>query len=257
MAINLSLDTVLSRVRIAGTGLAAGPATFERRVGAGTAWTTVRGGEAVTVLSGNASLDDYEFSPGVVNDYRIDDGTNVWQTSITPSQPDVWLKSIARPFLNQKITVVSHGDITLAGRNSVFPIIGRSNPVAITDVRLARTWEMTIKADSVQDADAIELVLAGGDPLFIQVPPNGDDIPGGYVVVGDAVRRRFGHRSERRWFDLPCMTVAPPGPGVIGATMTWQALLAEFANWSDVLSAFGSWAAVADYVADPSTVIVP
>lgn len=255
MAINLTFDTVLSRVRIAGTGLAAGPALFERKTGS--QWETVRGGEEVTVVGGNASLDDYEFLPGVLNNYRINDGTNLWQTSITPSQTAVWLKSISRPFLNRPVTVVSHEDITRQARNGVFPIIGRTNPVAITDVRLAREWQMTVKADSVSDADAIELVLTGGDPLLIQVPPDGNDIPGGYVVVGTMTRRRFGHASVRRWFDLPCTVVAPPGPGVVGATMTWQALVADFGNWSDVLSAFGTWAAVADYVADPDTVIVP
>lgn len=256
MAINLTLDTVLSRVRIAGTGLAAGPALFEKSLNA-LSWTTVRGGESVTVVSGSASLDDYEFSPGVVNHYRIDDGTDVWQTTITPEQAEVWMKSISRPFLNRPVTVVSHSDITREARNGVFPIIGRSSPVAITDVRLARQWEMTLKADSVSDADALELVLAGGDPLYIQVPPDGRDIPGGYVVVGTMTRRRFGHVSARRWFDLPMTTVAPPGPGVVGATMTWEALVAEFGTWSDVVSAFGTWAAVSEYVADPSVVIVP
>jgi hypothetical protein len=257
MAINLTLDTVLSRVRIAGTGLAAGLAVFERRVGAGTAWTTVRGGEAVAVTGGAASLDDYEFVPGVANDYRIFDGSLFWQTSITPVQDEVWLKSISRPFLNRPVSVVAHEDISRAARNGIFPIVGRSAPVAITDVRLAREWQMTVKADSVSDADAIELVLAGGDPLFIQVPADERDIPGGYVAVGTMVRRRFGHVSQRRWFDLPCTTIAPPGPGVVGATATWEALVAAYDNWSDVLSAFGSWAAVAEYVADPSTVIVP
>lgn len=350
MAINLTLDTVLSRVRIAGTGMSIGKATFQRSLN-NLSWTTVRGGEAVTVSGGAASLDDYEFSPGVVNYYRIivqsavqltyptgstlaEDmttsetlwdvsgatladkwtvGSNVaglydwqvgseivrvtvmpaatgagpylqtatvtrsingvvtthltgasvnlykqtWQTSITPAQDEVWLKSISRPFLNRPINVVTHSDITRESRNGVFPIIGRSAPVAITDVRQARQWEMTIQATSVSDADAIELVLAGGDPLYVQVPPDGRDIPGGYVVVGTMNRRRFGHVSARRWFDLPMTTVAPPGPGVVGATNTWEALVAEFGTWSDVLTAFGSWAAVSEYVADPSTVIVP
>lgn len=257
MAINVTLDPVLSRVRIVGTGLAAGPALFRRSLNGGLTWTTVRGGEAVTVFSGNAHLDDYEFVPNVVNSYEIDDGTDLWGFDFTPEQDAVWLKSITRPFLNRPVLVVEHSDITLPARNGIFPIIGRSNPVAVTDVRLARQWQMTVKADTLEDADALEVVLAGGDPLFVQVPKDSRDIPGGYVVVGDAARRRFGHLSARRWFDLPCTTVAAPGPGVVGSTGTWETLIAEFGTWLDVLTAFGTWADVTEYVASPSTVVVP
>lgn len=257
MAINVTFDPVLSRVQIVGTGLAAGPALFRRSINGGLTWTVVRGGEAVAVTGGNAHLDDYEFVPNVVNSYEIDDGALLWGFDFTPTQATVWLKSITRPFLNRPVAVVEHTDITLPARNGVFPIIGRSNPVAVTDVRLARQWQMTIKADTLEDADAIEVVLAGGDPMFLQVPEDGRDIPGGYVVVGDALRRRFGHVSQRRWFDLPCTTVAAPGPGVVGSTATWATLIAEYGTWLDVLTAFGTWADVANYVADPSVVIVP
>lgn len=257
MAINVTLDPVLSRVRIVGTGLSAGPAVFRRSLNGGLTWTVVRGGEAVTVTGGDAHLDDYEFTPNVVNSYEIDDGTDLWGFDFTPTQDQVWLKSITRPFLNRAVAVVEHSDITLPARNGVFPIIGRSNPVAVTDVRLARQLQMTIKADSIADADAIEVVLASGDPLYVQAPKDGRDIPTGYVVVGDAVRRRFGHSSVRRWFDLPMTTVAPPGPGVVGSTVTWGALLAEFGTWLDVLNEFGTWADVAEYVASPNVVIVP
>lgn len=257
MAINVTLDPVLSRVQIVGTGLATGPALFRRSLNGGLTWTVVRGGEAVTVAGGNAHLDDYEFVPNVVNSYEIDDGTDLWGFDITPVQTSVWLKSITRPFLNRAVTVVDHSDITLPARNGVFPVIGRSYPVAVTDVRLARQFQLTVKADTLADADAIEVVLAGGDPLFVQVPEDARDIPGGYVVVGDATRRRFGHVSVRRWFDLPMTTVAPPGPGVVGSTSTWETLLLEFGTWADVLSEFGTWADVAAYVASPSVVIVP
>ncbi|MCM4080406.1 hypothetical protein [Paractinoplanes hotanensis] len=257
MSIAVTLDTVLSRVRVVGAGLSAGPAHFQKSLNDGLTWTTLRGGEAVTVVSGDARADDYEFTPGVEHVYRIDDGTDLWDFTFTPAQTAVWLKSITRPFLNRAVSVVGHGDITLPARNGIFAVIGRSNPVAVTDVRLARQFQMTVKADSISDADAIELVLASGDPLYIQAPADSRDIPGGYVVVGDAVRRRFGHVSARRWFDLPCTVVAAPGAGVVGSTVTWESLLLEFGSWADVLTEFGTWADVAEYVASPSVVVVP
>lgn len=257
MSLGATFDPLLSRVRLAATLLDDGAtALFERSVN-GIRWTTVRGGSAVTITGADtADLDDYEFVPGAVNHYRVTAGADVFTTTITPAQTSVWLKSITRPFLNRAVSVVEHSDITRPARNGVFPIIGRSYPVAVTDVRLAREWTMTVKADTVDDADALDLVFASGDPLYVQVPPT-LDIPGGYVVVGNVVRRRFGHVSQRRWFDLPMTEVAPPGPEVVGVTATWETLVAEFGSWTAVLAEFGSWAEVLEYVADPETVIVP
>jgi hypothetical protein len=231
-------------------------ATFERSKN-GVYWTTVRGGSAVTISgSDTADLDDYEFVPGAVNYYRVTAGVDVFTTTITPSQSGVWLKSITRPFLNRAVTVTDVSDITRPARNGVFEVIGRSYPVAVTDVRGSRRWTMTVKAETVNDADALELVFASGDPLFVQTD-GAHDIPGGYVVVGDVTRSRYGHVSARRYFELPMTEVAAPGPDVVGATSTWETLLAEFGTWTAVLAEFGTWADVAEYVADPSVVIVP
>lgn len=219
-------------------------------------WTTVRGGTAVPLVSGVAALDDYEFVPNAVNYYRASALTNVESTTITPAQSGVWFKSITRPFLNRAVEVVGHGDIRRAGRNGVFEVKGRSDPIAVTDVRSSRRWTLTVMAQTVVDADALELVLASGDPLYVQTDGT-RDIPGGYVVVDEMERSRYGTVSARRYFDLPMRNVAAPGPDVVGATSSWETLVAEFGTWADVLAAFGTWADVVEHVADPSTVIVP
>lgn len=260
MSLSATFDPILSRVRLAATALDDGAEALFERSPNGVRWTTVRGGSAVEITPGDtAALDDYEFAAGVVNHYRVTAGADVFTTTITPAQAAVWLKSISRPFLNRAVAVVEHGDITSAARNGVFPIKGRSYPVAVTDVRLARQWALVVKADTVSDADALDLVFAAGDPLYVQVPATGrlSTVPGGYVVVGDVKRSRFGRVSERRWFELPMTEVAPPGPEVVGATATWESLIAEFGTWAAVLAEFGSWAEVAEHVSDPSVVIVP
>lgn len=256
MSLTPTFDPILSRVRLAGTGLTgAATALFERSKN-NVHWTTVRGGSAVPVVANAANLDDYEFIPGVVNYYRVTGGANVFTANITPAQSGVWFKSITRPFLNRAVDVYGYSDITRPARTSVFEVIGRSFPIAITDVRSSRRWTMQVKAETVSDADALELVLASGDPLFIQTDGL-YDIPDGYVVVGDMNRSRFGKLSDRRYFDLPMTEVAAPGPDVVGNTITWQALVAEFGTWTAVLAAFGTWEDVADYVASPDVVIVP
>lgn len=257
MSLGATFDPILSRVRLAATAIdPATEALFERSAN-NVRWTTVRGGGAVPVSGADtAALDDYEFVPGAVNYYRVTGGADVYTTTITPAQTGVWLKSITRPFLNRAVEVVDHSDIRRDARNGIFEVIGRSDPVAVTDVRGSRSWEMTVKVDTVSDADALETVFASGDPLYVQTDGT-KDIPAGYVVVGDLTRRRYGRLSARRYFDLPLRNVAAPGADVVGATVTWETLVAEFGTWANVLAEFGTWAEIAEYVASPDVVIVP
>jgi hypothetical protein len=257
MSLTATFDPTLSRVRLSATALDDGTEALFERSKNGVKWSTVRGGSAVTISVGDtAKVDDYEFVPGMVNYYRVKAGSDTFTTTITPDQQRVWLKSISRPFLNRAVNVLSHEDITVPARNGVFPIIGRSNPVAVTDVRLTRRWEMTLWVDTISEADSLELVFASGDPLYIQVPPT-KDIPGGYVVVGDVVRGRYGTVSTRRTFRMDVTTVAAPTPDVVGSTVTWQDIIDGYSTWSDVISGFSTWGDVLEVIADPETVYVP
>lgn len=261
MSLTATFDAAVSRVRLAATVLTgASTALFERSKN-GLLWTTVRGGTAVTVTSGDAALDDYEFDPGVINYYRVTGtpGSVTFSTTITPSQSDVWIKSLTRPFLNRAVIVSGHGDIVRPSRSGVFEIIGRSLPVALTDVQGSPRWDLTLKTETLADADALELVFASGDPLYIQVPATGklSTVPGGYVLAGDVRRSRFGTDSPRRWFDMTLTAVAPPGADVYGVPATWDTITAEFGSWTAVLSEFATWQELADYVSSPSVVIVP
>lgn len=265
MAMVLTFDPILSRVRTAALVPVGSTASVDvQRSLNGIYWTTVRGGSGIAAVpTDTVSLDDYEFIPNVVNHYRLkrynvggdEIGTDPSDT-ITPTQSGVWFKSIVRPFLNRAVEVLDYGDIVRSARNGIFEVRGRTDPIAVTDVRLSRRWMCTVMAHTVADADALELVFASGDPLFIQTDGT-KDIPGGYVVVGEMARTRYGKLSTRRYFELPMQNVAAPGADVVGATSTWETLIAEFGTWADVLAAFGSWTDVLEYVADPSVVVVP
>lgn len=261
MSLTPTFDASISRVRLAATSLTgASTALFERSRN-GLLWTTVRGGTAAAVTAGAVTLDDYEFQPNATNYYRVTGtpGAVQFTADISPTQNDVWFKSLTKPFLNRAVAVVGHGDITRTARNAIFPVIGRTMPVAVTDVRLARSWEMTLKTEDPEDCDELELMFAGGEPLLVQVPATGplSTVPGGYVVVGDIVRRRFGTLSPRRWLELPCTEVAAPGPDVYGLPATWSTVVAEFSDWDAVQTEFATWDDLLNYVSSPSVVVVP
>lgn len=261
MSLTPTFDTTLSRVRLAATVLTGATTALFERSKNGLLWTTVRAGAAVAVSGGAANLDDYEFDANALNYYRVtgSPGGVTFTATITPVQDAVWVKSITRPFLNQPILVVDHGTIVRPSRAGLFAVIGRTYPVAVTDTRLSRVFDLTVKTETVELADSLELVFASGDPLLIQVPATGPyaTVPGGYVSIGDIARDRFGKQSARRWFTLPCTEVAAPGPGVYGLPITWDLLDDEFGSWDAVVATFPTWTDVLNYVSDPSVVIVP
>lgn len=265
MALTLTYDSTLGRIQLAAASLAgtAVTATFERSTDQIT-WTTVRGGTSATVSGSAASLDDYEFAADVVNYYRCTaydaTPTQVDQQSAntTVMLTSVWLKSIAQPFLNREVVIRDLSDIGRASRSGVFDVIGRSYPVAVTDVRSARRFSLDLRSGTQTEADDIDLLIAGGDLLFIQPPASGylANVPTAYVAVGDYSRRWLGPPTTIYVHTLACIEIAAPGADVIGATATWQAIVNNYATWSDVIAAFATWADVADYVASPSDVLV-
>jgi hypothetical protein len=163
--------------------------------------------------------------------------------SITPEFHQVWLKSIARPFLNQPVTVLrDFADVERSARGGVFDIVGRSLPVAVTDLRGSRRWTLRLCTETAQDAHDLDLLLISGDPVFLQVPVNSNlPVPSIYAHVGDTSARKRAYSEHRTW-SLPLTQVAAPGPDVIGATITWQCVLDTYATWQDVLNANASWA---------------
>lgn len=179
-------------------------------------------------------------------------------SSLTPTLTAVWLKSISRPFLNQTVQVIygaSHA-VTRPARVGVFDIVGRTLPVAVSDVRTSRRWTMLLRTDTETTADALDLILASGDVLYLQGPPACGLIVC-YLAVQDVVRTNHPLRQWRITWDLPVIEVAAPGPDVVGSTVTWASVLAAYGTWAAVIAAHPTWADLLTLIGDPSEVIVP
>jgi hypothetical protein len=265
MTVNLTYDTGLSRVRVVGDVDAGSSYGVIERSSNGTQWTTVRGaGDLTPGVGDTVSADDYEFAPGVSNTYRVrgfsavDVQLSSETASTTPVIDRVWLKSVARPYLNRAVVVQDYTAPTRRARAARFDIVGRSMPVVVSEVSSGREWSLRVMTYDLAEAHAVELLLASGDVLHVQVPP-GFDIPGGYVGVGDQTRDRISRplSDNRRLFSIPLYEAAAPGPDVVGFTATWEGLLAEYGTWTEVLAAFPTWADVLEFVTSPDTVIVP
>lgn len=264
MTVTLTYDAGLSRVQVSGpVDTLAVKGKIERSIN-GVQWAVVRGGSALDPVSSAVSIDDYEFVPGVVNTYRVrglsavDIVLSSETADMTPEIDHVWLKSVARPYLNREVTVIDYTPPQRRARSGVFEVGGRTMPVVVSELPTSRSWSLETLSPSVAEAHGLDLLLASGDIVYVQVP-EGVDIPGGYVTIGDTDLARVSRplSDGRRRHTIAMRECAAPGPDVVGYTSTWSGLLAEFGTWTAVLSAFPTWADVLEFVADPDTVIVP
>ncbi len=234
----------------------------------GIRWDTVRGGLGLDGTAGaTIQRDDYEFPPGPAQ-YRLrvvepSSGVTLWtdQDSITPILDGVWLKSVARPFLNRKVRAEGYGAITRPSRVGVFDVAGRSDPIAVSDVRSSPRFELRVWTDTPAQARDFGLLLASGDTLLVHVPPDVPRIsttPSGYVAVGD-VREEVQptHDMALRLWSLPCTQVAAPGPDIVGSTSTYQTLINTWVSYSDMMVAHATYASLLELIGDPQDVIVP
>lgn len=266
MALTATYDGVLSRMRLSATllGATATYAVFDvAPVGGAAVFTTVRGGTKVTVGGQNANLDDYEFPAGVAVTYRVRsfDASDVLQQTFTVNATqdltDVWVKVVARPFLNRIVTVLDFSDVQRSARAGVFDVVGRSFPVAVSDVRGSKRFELEVLTETAVEARDFDLLLASGDPVLVHVP-SASLVPDGYFTVGDSAERKFDRTaSPRRVFACGLTAVAAPGPDVFGSAGTWQTVLNTYTTWQDVLNAHTTWNSVLELIGSPTDVITP
>lgn len=181
--------------------------------------------------------------------------------SITPELTSIWFKVIAKPFLNRTVYCIPKpGPVTRRARQGIFPIIGRSVPVAVTDVRGSREYDLDVITRTTTEYQDFDLLLSTGDIIFIQALPD-SPVATAYVAIDDVVRRQplTGSRCGNDWrvFTLPLIEVAAPGANIVGSIGTWQTVVNTYATWSDVLAAHPTWADLLTLVGSPSDVIVP
>lgn len=238
---------------------------LDRSVATPPRWVPVRGGQDVPVLV-SASIDDYEFPPGVPVTYRAQvytPGGALSQTLtgvITVPLDRSWLKNLDRPWLNLPVTVAGYTAISRPGRVSTFAVVGSADPVAVTDVRSSARYSMQVYTAGPAETDALLAALAPGGPVFVQHPPGQTsgcgrvgacDPESMYAVVGDVDEERPAPWAAGRVFTLPLTKVAAPASGRVGGSISWAGLVARYDTWADVAADNPTWADVLDLVGRP------
>lgn len=152
------------------------------------------------------------------------------QTTIGPISCDngtrLWLKIPARPALNLAIELACPGASGLGwlwpsnptvrrrARAGILPVVGRTYPVAATDLRLAREWQVDLRTTTTSAFDRVDALFAPGDVIFIQPPCDCLGVPGGYVAAMDLTYEPHIALTDQVDWSVPVVEVAAPGPDV-------------------------------------------
>jgi hypothetical protein len=253
MIFSCDYDPRRGRNRISARGLpAAGVrAIVESRKENRSAWLQVRGGKVG--LSGGAfvrTVDDYEFAAGQATTYRIrvlstpENVAEVTISSVTvtlpATNPGVWLKFIVQPALNQQVQLIDWGEIARPTRITLYDVVGRTDPVAVTDVHGSRRITVTLRTSTNDEAERLDDALSQGRPLFLHVPAN-VALPSVYAVAGDYAATRPSKTTPVRYWQVALIEVSPPPPSAVAPPTTWQNILDSYGTWQDVINAFPTW----------------
>ncbi|MEU7096051.1 hypothetical protein [Kitasatospora aureofaciens] len=107
-----------------------------------------------------------------------------------PTQNGVgWLKHLSQAALNTQIVLTGLSDIKRAGRRQEYAVIGRKNPVVISDVRGGRSGSFSLMTTGSTDYQAVSTLLASGATLFLQATP-ADMFADLYFSAGDVTEHR-------------------------------------------------------------------
>jgi hypothetical protein len=176
-------------------------------------------------------------------------------TNYVDAHTDIWLVHPTRPYLNRSVLITQFGDVQRKSRAGLYPIIGRTFNVAVTDVKEGRAFSVTITTTTRQAEIDLDLTMALGEPIYLRTPLNGA-IPSVYVAVGDQAVKHTSYTHPRRFFEWPLTEVAQPNPLLVANNSTWQDVVNTYATWTTLLAAKATWADLLATLGTPTSTIV-
>jgi hypothetical protein len=174
--------------------------------------------------------------------------------TVTPALTQVWVKNPIRPYLNRVVTVVRADDVVHKTRTGTFTVLGRTMPIAVSDLAAGRTTALTLRTTDRSTADDLESCLTTGDTQYLH-SPKGSVSPTGYFTIGDLTKQRPSDTHPIRYFVLPLTEVAQPSLTLAAVQSTWQTVINSYATWQALITAKATWSAVLQLVGTPIDVI--
>lgn len=210
MSLTLTYNNDLSRVQIAATDLPDVDAVTIERSTNQLYWETVRGGAAVPVVGGTASLDDFEFSADVPNYYRVRTGLGAGlylpgTAGSYASTPDH-----ASLDITGDIDLRVDADLTSWANGALQALVAK-----YTTTGSQRSWRLRMTADGVL---GLQWTTGGGLPLLTMDTSIPVPVASGPLVLRETldVDNGASQRVGQSW-----TAAAMAGPWVqLGSTVT-------------------------------------
>jgi len=170
--------------------------------------------------------------------FSVDSNT----VTITTDGRTFWLKDVILGAFSCKVKVEAMSDVVRpANVVGQFKVIGRQNPIIVTDVRQGRTGTMTLSAFSTADISALLNIISSGNTLLFQAPASAN-FPDMYFQAGDVTQTWRGTSSALiHSFSVPFTeTDMPSGTAFTVAGNNWL-LVTQFGTWQDVENKRLTW----------------
>ena len=223
-------------------------------------------GYPVRTYSGDYVQLPYDGQPILVEDYEAPIDQPIWYmaagytdagvstgaflTTWTVQSPhmadadSIWVKSPGLPALNTRVMIEAPITWERAGRSTKLDIIGRVNPIGITERRAGGTASLSLLVWEASANAQFDALLDNGLPVLIQAAP-GYGVTGNlYLLVDDITNAPLGADARQpgwRWTLAVAQTDRPAGGLQGSALRTWQDVLDSNASWFDVFTYFPTW----------------
>jgi len=225
----------------------------------------VRHAQALVPTGSIALTDDYDVPTDTPFRYQAIQNGNVIATSdfITlPSGNTFWLGEVNSGQFIQIIPAANA--IPQWSREApvgVHRVLGRQDPVVVSDVRWWAEGELTHYTLSMNQRDEVGNIWSFGTTLGFYGPV---DIIGGigrlYILSNQVDERRVsarGYEDAREWHAQITQVAEPTGAARIPVIVTWQDVVNGYATWQDVVDGEDDWLDVMQGVPGQEDVLPP
>lgn len=153
-----------------------------------------------------------------------------------------WLKNISQQTLSATVEVIDLGKVTRPARVLArYDVLGRANPVVVSDVRGGRVGAMVIASYELAEAADIRALFAHGFTLFLQAPAS-TNFPDMYFVAGDVEELWAGMSdSTVRLWTVPYTEVDSPTDALVSLGANSWAQVALFGSWQNLKDKRTTW----------------